>query len=235
MNTNLGIIGKKLGNTQIFEADGTVRRVTAIEAGPCVVLGKRTPERHGYSALQLGFGERREKLVKKPEQGFFNKVGAKPPRVVRELRVPAEVLDEVDVGQEIKASDVFREGMYVDVSGPSKGRGFTGVVRRHNFGGAGTVGHGTHEYKRHGGSIGMNMTPGRALPNTGMPGRHGGKRVTVLNLQVVRIMDDENLVLVEGGVPGPKQGVLTVRGAVKEPPQVTSLSKGQAETASEEA
>jgi large subunit ribosomal protein L3 len=218
MNTNLGLIGRKLGSTQIFNEDGSVTSVTVIEAGPCVVLGKRTEEKHGYTALMLGFGEKRAKLVRKPEAGFFEKVGVKPPRVVREFRLPADVVDGYEVGQEIKAADVFEMGQQVDVSGTSKGRGFTGVIKRHNFHGAGTVGHGTHEYKRHGGSIGMNMTPGRTLKGVKMPGRHGGKRNTVMNMQVAKVMADEGLVLVAGGVPGPRDGIVTIRATVKNKP-----------------
>ncbi|MDD9944978.1 MAG: 50S ribosomal protein L3 [Myxococcales bacterium] len=215
MNTNLGLIGKKLGNTQIFDEDGSVTRVTAIEVGPCTVLGKRTPERDGYSALIVGLGEKREKLVNKPEAGFFAKAGQKPCKTVKEFRVAAEQLEAFEVGQVIKPSQCFAEGSKVDVSGVSKGRGFTGVLKRWGFKGAGTDGHGTHEYKRHGGSIGANMTPGRVLAGLKMAGQYGNKRVTVLNLKVAKVLDDEGVVLVKGAVPGPRNGILTVRGAVK--------------------
>jgi len=215
MNTNLGLIGKKLGSTQIFKDDGTVVGVTVIETGPCVVLAKRTADKHGYSALQLGFGTRRDKLVRKPEAGYFAKVGVAAPRLVREFRVAADVAARYEVGQTIKASEVFTEDQRVDVTGVSKGRGFAGVIVRHNFHGAATVSHGTHEYKRHGGSIGMNMTPGRTLPGTRMPGQHGNKTQTVLNLAVARVLDEENLVLVAGGVPGPSGAFVMLRGAVK--------------------
>jgi large subunit ribosomal protein L3 len=215
MNTHPGLIGQKLGNTQLFLEDGDVLRVTVVKIGPCTVLDKRTEERDGYSALVLGFGDKREKLVNKPEAGFFAKQGQTPKKVVRELRLSAEEVAKHDVGQVLKASEVFAEGQFVDVAGTSKGRGFTGVMKRHNFAGAGTVGHGTHEYKRHGGSIGANMTPGRVLAGRKMPGQHGNSRVSVLNLKVARIMDDENLLLIEGAVPGPKKGIVEVRGAVK--------------------
>lgn len=233
MNKNLGLIGKKLGNTQIFDEDGTVRRVTAIEAGPCVVIGKRTPDRDGYCALQLAFGERREKRVRKPEQGFCNKVGIKPPRVVREFRVPQELLDKVEVGQELKPGDVFKADMLVDVAGTSKGRGFAGVVKRYGFSGVGSITHGTHEYKRHGGAIGANMTPGRVMPNKKMAGHMGSRRVTTLNLRVARVLNEDNVLLVEGAVPGARDGIVTVRGAVKEPtvtpPFVEAGEQGGAE------
>ncbi len=215
MNTNPGLIGTKLGNTQIFLDDGEVRRVTAIKAGPCVVVGKRTPDKDGYAALQLGFGGRREKLVNKPEAGQFKKANVEPPRIVREFRVDESLLERFEVGQTLGASDIFTDGQFVDVSGTSKGRGFTGVMKRHNFAGAGTVGHGTHEAKRHGGSIGMATTPGRTHRGTKMPGQHGNKRSTVLNLKIVRVLSEENIVLVDGGVPGSRNSFVTVKGAIK--------------------
>lgn len=215
MNTNPGLIGTKLGNTQIFLDDGEVRRVTAIKAGPCVVLGKRTPDKDGYAALQLGFGSRRDKLVSKPDAGNFKKAGVDAPRIVREFRIEPSLLERFEVGQTLGVSDIFQDGQFVDVSGTSKGRGFTGVMKRHNFAGAGTVGHGTHEYKRHGGSIGQNMTPGRTLRGQKMPGQHGNIKATILNLRIAKVLGEENIVLVEGGVPGPRNGFVTVKGAVK--------------------
>ena len=138
MNTHPGLIGKKLGNTQIFLDDGDVVRVTVVRVGPCVVVGKRTLEKDGYSALILGLDDKREKLVNKPEKGFFDKAGIKPKRLVRELRLPVEEVARYEVGQTLKPSDVFVEGQFVDVSGTTKGRGFTGVMKRWNFAGAGT-------------------------------------------------------------------------------------------------
>ena len=234
MNTNPGLIGTKLGNTQIFLDDGEVRRVTAIKAGPCVVVGKRTPDKDGYSALQLGFGSRREKLVNKPEAGTFKKAGIDAPRVVREFRVEPSLLERFEVGQTLGVSDIFQDGQFVDVTGTSKGRGFTGVMKRHNFAGAGTVGHGTHEYKRHGGSIGMNMTPGRTLRGQKMPGQYGNKRATILNLRIVKVLGDENIVLVDGGVPGPRNGFLTVKGAIKKAPVPLPEPPAKEEAAQEE-
>jgi len=215
MNTYLGLIGTKLGNTQIFEEDGTVTRVTAIEVGPCTVIGKRTEAKDGYSALILGYGEKRQKHVKSPEAGFYAKNGQKPAKTLKEFRLPADVVEKYEVGQLIKPSECFEVGSKVDVTGNSKGRGFAGVIKRWNFAGAGTDGHGTHEYKRHGGSIGANMTPGRVLPNLKMPGQYGNKRTTTLNLKVARVLDDKNLVLVRGSVPGSRNSTVTVRGAVK--------------------
>ena len=215
MNTNLGLIGKKLGNTQIFDGEGLVHRVTAIECGPCTVVGKRTPERDGYSALVLGIGEKREKSVNKPEAGLFKKLGIKPVLDIREFRLTEDVVAKYEVGAQIKPSELFTEGQLVDVCGDSKGRGFTGVMKRYNFKGARTATHGSHEYQRHGGSIGTNMTPGRVFPGLKMPGQHGNARVTVQNLRVAKIMDEQNIVLVEGSVPGSRNAFVTVRTAVK--------------------
>jgi large subunit ribosomal protein L3 len=215
MNTYPGLIGKKLGNTQIFEDDGNVTRVTVLEVGPCTVVGKRTLEKDGYSALILGFGTRRENRVTKPLAGYFRKIGLKVPRVIREFRLPPEEVARHEVGVVLKPSDVFTVGQYVDVTGLTRGRGYSGVMRRWNFKGAGSKTHGTHEYQRHGGAIGTNMTPGRTLPNMKMAGHYGHERVTIQNQKIVRIIDDRWVVLIEGAVPGPKGGIVTVRGAVK--------------------
>ncbi|MET0391336.1 MAG: 50S ribosomal protein L3 [Polyangiales bacterium] len=215
MNTNLGLIGKKLGATQIFNADGTVARVTAIEVGPCRVLGARTLEKDGYSALIVGFGEKREKLLTKAELGFYKKSGQAPARTVRELRLAPETVAKYEVGQVLKPSEHFQEGQKVDVQGTTRGRGFSGVMRRWNFRGSAKDTHGTHEYKRHGGSIGTNMTPGRTFLNLKMPGQYGNERTTILNLVVAKVLDEENIILVSGGVPGSKNGTVVVRGAVK--------------------
>jgi large subunit ribosomal protein L3 len=219
MNTNIGLIGKKLGNTQVFLDDGSVAQVTAVQVGPCTVVGKRTNEKDGYSALILGLGSKRDKLVNKPEAGLFKKVGQQPARVVRELRLSEEDCAKYEVGQVLKPSEQFEVGQKVDISGVSKGRGFTGVIKRWNMAGAGTVGHGTHEYKRHGGSIGCNLTPGRTLRNKKMAGQYGNKRMTILNLEVVKIVDDSMILLVRGGVPGSRNGIVTVRRTVKSAPQ----------------
>ncbi len=227
MNTLPGILGKKLGCTQIFNDDGSVTRVTVIEAGPCTVVRKRTMERDGYSALQLSFGLRREKTVNKPNRGYFEKNGVKAttvtkkgkevamlPSVLRELRLSPEDAAKFEVGQTINASDVLKDGQFVDVSGMSRGAGFQGVFKRHNFKGFVRT-HGTHEYKRHGGSIGTNMTPGRTMPGKKMPGQHGNTRHTTLNLKVAKIIQEENLVLIAGSVPGSRNSTVLVRGAIK--------------------
>lgn len=214
MNINLGLIGKKLGNTQIFTDDGEVRRVTVVEVGPCVVTAIRTQESHGYSAIQLGFGKKREKSLNKPETGLWTKLGIDAPLVVKEFRVPADVAAKFEVGQTVSATDLFSEGQFVDAVGTSKGRGFTGVMKRHNFSGYKAT-HGAHEYQRHGGSIGMNMTPGRVFKGKKMAGQHGNARVTVQNLKVAKVLGEEGLVLVEGSVPGARGGIVTLREAVK--------------------
>jgi large subunit ribosomal protein L3 len=215
MNTHLGIIGKKLGNTQIFEEDGNVTRVTVVEVGPCTVVAKRTEEKDGYSALIVSLGERTEKHVNKPEAGFYKKINVKPAQVLKELRMAAADVAKFEVGTVIKPSDIFEQGQKVDVCGTTKGRGFTGVMTRWNFRGSATATHGTHEYQRHGGAIGTNMTPGRTLPNLKMPGQYGSEKVTIQNLRIARVMDDKFLLLIEGAVPGAREGIVTVRGAIK--------------------
>ncbi len=216
MNTQPGIFGRKIGSTQLFEQDGTVTRVTVIQAGPEVVLGKRTLEKDGYSALVLGFEDRKEKHTTKPAAGYFKKVGTSAKRVVKELRCDAEFASKWEVGQELKLEEIFQPGMRVDARGTTRGRGFTGVVRRWGFAGAVTT-HGTHEYRRHPGSIGTNMTPGRTLPNLKMGGQYGNETVSILNLKVARVDSEKHLLLIEGGIPGSKNGLVLVRRAVKAP------------------
>jgi len=224
MNQNPGVYGYKLGNTQLFAEDGSVQRVTVIEAGPVMVLGKRTPERDGYSALVLGIGERKEKHTTKPRAGQYKQDAEKkslykdakttPKTVVKELRVPADYAAKFEAGQTLKLDELFQPGQRVDAQGTTRGRGFTGVVRRWQFAGFVQT-HGTHEYRRHGGSIGTNMTPGRTLPNLKMPGHYGAEKLSILNLKVAKIIPEKNLLLVEGAVPGPKGGLVLVRHAVK--------------------
>ncbi len=213
MNTYPGVIGRKLGMTQIFQDDGSVVPCTVIEARP-VVVGKRTQEKDGYDALIVAFGERREKLTRKPQLGMFKKANVSPRRWVREIRTSAEFVAGFEIGQELSVDAVFEVGQMVDVQGVSRGRGFTGVMRRHNFKGA-VSSHGAHEYKRHGGSIGTNMTPGRVMPGRKMPGHSGSERVTVLNQRVMKLVPEENLLLIRGGIPGARNSLVFVRGAVK--------------------
>jgi len=220
MNTQPGIIGRKLGCTQLFLEDGTVTRVTVIEAGPVVVVGKRTPEKDGYTALVLGFDERKEKHTRKPVAGIFKKAGQTPKHFLRELRCAPDFAAKWEVGQTMKLDEIFQPGQRVDARGTTRGRGFTGVMRRWHFAGSVDT-HGTHEYRRHGGSIGTNMTPGRTLPNVKMGGQYGNETVSMLNLKVARVDADKHLLLIEGGVPGTRNGFVLVRHAVKAPKKST--------------
>jgi large subunit ribosomal protein L3 len=213
MNQNPGVIGKKIGMTQIFDERGEVVRCTVVKAG-CVVVGKRTVEKDGYSALVVGLEERKEKATNKPLAGQFKKAGQTPKRFVRELRASVDHVATFEVGQKIGIDQVFSVGQFVDAQGITRGRGFSGVVRRWSMAG-GVQTHGTHEYRRHGGSIGTNMTPGRTLPGLKMPGQYGNETVTAHNLKIARLMVDDDLVLIEGAVPGPKGQLVTIRGAIK--------------------
>jgi len=211
MNQHPGVVGRKIGMTQVFEEDGTVVPCTVVQANP-VVVGKRTKEKDGYDALMLGIEPVKEKHTAKAQLGFFKKASVEPLGVVREFRCDADFVAKFEVGQKLTLDQVFQAGQFVDVQGLSRGRGFTGVMRRHNFKGAVRT-HGAHEYKRHGGSIGTNMTPGRTLPGRKMPGQHGNKTCSVLSQRVVRILAEDNLILIRGGVPGSRNGLVLVRGA----------------------
>ena len=214
MNQNPGTLGRKLGMTQYFDDEGTMQRVTVIEA-PAVVVGKRTLEKDGYSALIVGLDERKEKHTNKPLMGLYKKAGVTPKRFLKEFRLPAEVVAQHEVGENLAIDKIFEVGQRIDVQGTSRGHGFSGVMRRHNFKGAQTATHGTHEYRRHGGSIGTNMTPGRTLKGQKMPGQYGNKTCSMLNVKIVKIIPEENLILVRGGVPGSRNQLVVVRGAVK--------------------
>ncbi|MBA2520068.1 MAG: 50S ribosomal protein L3 [Chloroflexia bacterium] len=205
-----GLIGRKLGMTQVFDESGVVHPVTVVEAGPCVVTQIKTGERDGYTALQLGFGL--DKRLNQPERGHRQASGFMS-RYLRE--VDADDVAEFTVGQVLQA-DVFAEGEMVDVSGTSKGRGFQGSVKRHGFAG-GPKTHGQSDRHRAPGSIGSSATPGRVFKGMRMAGHMGNERVTVQNLKVFRVDTERNLLLIEGSVPGPNQGLLTIRRAVKRP------------------
>jgi len=213
MNKNPGIVGTKIGMTQIFDEKGEVIRCTVVQAGG-IVVGKRTQEKDGYSALIIGVGERKEKHTNKPLAGAYRKAQQTPKRTLRELRMSAEDVATYEVGQKLSVDKIFEEGQYVDAQGVTRGRGFTGVMRRWSFAGA-VNSHGTHEYFRHGGSIGTNMTPGRTLPGLKMPGHYGAETWSTLNLRVAKIIAEDDLVLIEGGVPGAKNGIVVIRGAIK--------------------
>jgi large subunit ribosomal protein L3 len=213
MNTHPGLIGKKLGSTQIFLDDGTAVACTVIQAGSTVV-GKRTQEKDGYDALIVGFGEKKAKNVSKSVAKAMEKAGTKIPAIIREIRGTAEHVAKFEIGQTLKIEDIFEEGQKVDVQSTSRGRGFQGVFRRHHFAGLNMT-HGTHEWRRHGGSIGTNMTPGRVMPGKKMPGQMGNKTVSVLNQKIAKLLPEEQLILLEGNVPGARNGIVRIQGAVK--------------------
>jgi large subunit ribosomal protein L3 len=202
----IGLIGKKVGMTQLFDEKGDVTPITVIEAGPCLVTELRDPQKHGYTAVQLGFGDVRESRLSRPGLGQFRAKNLAPRRHLREFRV--EDAGAYQVGQELKA-DLFEKGQSVDVSGVTKGRGFAGVVKRHGFtGGKETHGCTTHKQP---GSIGASAYPSRVIKNKRLPGRMGGVNFTAKNLRVVDVDVEQNLVLVRGAVPGPVNGLVFVR------------------------
>jgi len=207
-----GLLGKKIGMTQIFGADGTVVPVTVIQTGPCIVVPKKDAARDGYDAVQVGFGNRKAQRVNKPAQGHFKKAGKGAFEILREFRT--DKAGEYELGQEIKAADLFQSGDFVDVAGISKGHGFSGVIKRWSF--AGFPGsHGTHEYFRHGGSIGNRSYPGRVFKGKRMAGHWGDERVSVQNLEIVEVRPEENLLLIKGSVPGAQRSVVIIKRASK--------------------
>jgi len=206
-----GILGRKLGMTQVWDAENRIVPVTVIQAGPCRVVQLKTPERDGYAAVQLAFGETKPARLSKPELGHLKAADAGPSKYLAELRV--DDLQGFEIGQ-VVAADVFEAGERVDVSGISKGKGFTGVMKRHNFRGQGAS-HGTHKKHRAPGAIGACATPARVFKGIGLPGQHGAGRVTTLNLEVVQGDPERSLLLVKGAVPGPTGSVVFVRDAVK--------------------
>ena len=219
-----GLLGKKAGMTQVFDEEGDQVPVTVVDVDSNVVVQLKTEDGpDGYSAVQIGYerahrlekeGEEDEWRLSRPEVGVFKAAGIDVPRKhLRELRMTPEDLENFEVGQELGA-DLFDQGEWVDVSGTSKGRGFTGVMKRHNFHGSNDS-HGTHEYFRHGGSIGQSADPARVFPGIKMPGQSGNERVTVQNLRVVRVLEDKNALAIKGGIPGPKGGLVMVRTAAK--------------------
>ena len=206
-----GILGRKLGMTQVWDAENRIVPVTVIQAGPCRVVQLKTPERDGYAAVQLAFGETKPARLSKPELGHLKAADAGPSKYLAELRV--DDLQGFEIGQ-VVAADVFEAGERVDVTGISKGKGFTGVMKRHNFRGQGAS-HGTHKKHRAPGAIGACATPARVFKGIGLPGQHGAGRVTTLNLEVVQGDPERSLLLVKGAVPGPTGSVVFVRDAVK--------------------
>ena len=207
---NKGLIGKKLGMTQIFDEQGKVIPVTVIEAGPCVVAQVKTVETDGYNAIQLGFGDVKESKINKPEKGHFAKSKLTPKKHLREFRLDS--VENINVGDELKA-DTFTAGDQLDIQGTSKGKGFQGVIKRHGQS-RGPMGHGSM-YHRRPGSMGPTSTPGRVFKGKNLPGHMGVEKGTIQNLEVVRVDLDKNAILVKGSVPGNKGSILKIRKSVK--------------------
>lgn len=205
-----GIVGKKLGMTQLFDANGNVVPVTVIEAGPCVVSQKKTIENDGYEAVQIGYGDMKASKVNKPMKGHFGKGDVAPKKVLREFRF--DDTSALNVGDIIKA-DIFAEGETVDVRGTSKGKGYAGVIKRWNFSRL-KESHGTGPVHRHGGSLGV-IDPARVFKGKKMAGHLGNERVTVQNLSVVKVDAEKNIIAVKGAVPGPKGGIVVLFDSVK--------------------
>lgn len=208
---NKAIIGKKLGMTQIFSADGKVIPVTVVEAGPCPVVQIKTKEKDGYEALKVGFGQVEEKALNKPEAGQFKKAGVAPQKVLKEFRL--DDISSYAVGQTITV-ETFAEGDKVDVVGLTKGHGFSGVIKRWNQQRL-KMTHGVGPVHREVGSMGANSSPSRVFKNKHMPGQYGNERVTVQNLEVVKVDTARNVLLIKGAIPGPKGGIITVTDTVK--------------------
>ena len=204
------ILTTKVGMTQIFNEDGVLTPVTVLQAGPCVVTQVKTVENDGYAAIQVGFGEIREKLVNKPMKGHFAKAGVAPKRFVREFRL--EDAESYVVGQEIKA-DMFAVGDKIDATAKSKGKGYQGAIKRHGQS-RGPMTHGS-KYHRHAGSNGSATTPGRVFKCKKMPGHMGAVKLTVQNLEVVRVDAEQNLILVKGAVPGPKKSLVMIKNTTR--------------------
>ena len=205
-----GLIGKKIGMTQIFNEEGKVIPVTVIEAGPCVVSQVKTEETDGYNSIQLGFGAIKESKVNKPERGHFTKANIAPARYLREFRVDS--IEDVKFGDELKA-DIFMAGDKIDIQGTSKGKGFQGVIKRHGQH-RGPMGHGSM-YHRRPGSMGSTSTPGRVFKGKKLPGHMGAETVTIQNLEVIKVDLDKNIILVKGSVPGAKGSILKIKSSVK--------------------
>jgi large subunit ribosomal protein L3 len=210
-----GLLGRKMGMTQIFSEDGLSHGVTVVDLDSNVVLRVKTDDdKDGYNAVQIGFGPKRQQRTNKPDAANFAKAGATPKKHVREFRLDKNDLTDLAPGQKLQVADYFNAGDRIDVSGTSKGRGFTGVMVRYNF--AGFIrSHGTHEFFRHGGSIGTRLTPGHVLKGKKMTGHSGAERVTVQSLEVVKVDAERNLLFIRGGLPGPNGGLLEIRQAIK--------------------
>ena len=208
------LLGKKVGMTQVFTADGTVIPVSVIKAGPCVVLEKKSSQGNDrYSAIKIGFEPIKEKSLTKPELGFFKKLDQKPLRHVREIRIDEGQLADFEVGQELGAA-IFEPGDVLTVSGRSKGRGFSGVMKRFGFGGARAT-HGTHKSYRSTGSVGCSAWPGRIWKGKKMPGQHGNTVETTQNIEIVKVDAESNLIMVRGAIPGHRNSLIFLRNSKK--------------------
>ena len=210
MARKIGLLGKKIGMTQVFADDGESVPVTVIQAGPCHVVGTRTVERDGYSALVLGLDDKR--YASKAEHGALKDSGVKPKRFVREIRVAPEEVAKYKVGQVLSPTDVFADSAPLDVEGTSKGKGYQGVIKRHHMKGMRNS-HGTHEYFRHGGSIGCRLTPQRVHKGKRMAGQMGNEKVSIQNVQLFRILPEDNVILVRGAVPGAANDYVVITNA----------------------
>jgi large subunit ribosomal protein L3 len=211
----MGLLGRKLGMTQVFHDDGTALGCTVLQIGPCVVTAQRTAEKHGYAAVQLGFEARPLRALRRPQAGAMKKAGIEPtPKVLREVRLDGTEATKYEVGKVLKAEEIFKPGDVVDVVGVTKGKGYQGVMKRHKMAGDSAT-HGTHEFFRHGGSIGCRLTPGRVHKGKRMSGRMGNVKNTSSDLVVVKIIEEQGLVLVKGAVPGAANGLILLKGSTK--------------------
>jgi large subunit ribosomal protein L3 len=217
MSQKMGLIGRKLGMTRFFHTDGSSLGCTVLSIGPCVVTGQRTIEKHGYAALQLGFEEQPSRKISRPEAGYFKKSGIeKVSSILREIRLDkASDVTDRKVGDVLTAGQIFKAGDVVDAVGVTKGKGYQGVMKLHKMAGD-TDTHGTHEFFRHGGSIGCRLTPGKVHKGKRMSARMGTNNFTSSDLVVVKILEDKNLVIVKGSVPGPINGVVVLKGSTKD-------------------
>lgn len=212
-----GLLGKKIGMSQTFDQIGNMIPVTVIELGPNTVIQVKTVDgKDGYNAIKLGFGTKKITRINKPELAVFKNAGVEPAAFTREFRVDAEFIADYNVGDEMGVT-MFQPGEKVDVTGISKGHGYQGVVKRHGFKGAKEATHGTHEYQRHSGSIGMSADPGRVIKGKRMPGQMGNDRVTVRGLTIVAVHPEENVLMVKGGIPGARNGIVEVRVSANQP------------------
>ena len=211
MKKILGIIGKKLGMTQIFLEDGSIVAATVVEAGPCKVIQKKSEEKDGYNALQIGFRAKEARKVNKPLMGHYQKAGAEPFYHLKEFRL--ESVEGHEQGEDITVA-LFKPGDTVDITGLTKGRGFAGVIKRHGFHGF-PASRGTHEYFRHGGSVSANSYPAHVFKGHRMPGQYGNRRITLQNVSVLDVKEDQNIILLKGGIPGAPNGWVLIRSATK--------------------